>query len=189
MQTVIPRLWTVNEYHRLSELGLFHPEERLELIEGQIIQMAAKGTAHTSATRRTLKVLRRLLKNQAEVYSQDPVQLNDFSEPEPDIFVVVPDPQEYLDHHPTASEIYLIIEVADSSLQYDCETKAIAYSRSGILDYWVLDVNERQLRVFREPTQQGYRQKTVLNADQTIFLYYFPDIALSVYELLPLINL
>jgi len=82
------RFWTVQEYHQMPEAGIFHPEERVELIAGQIIRMSAKGTAHTAAVRRTAKILRNLLENQAEVYTQDPIQLDDFSEPEPDIAVV-----------------------------------------------------------------------------------------------------
>lgn len=109
------RSWTVKEYHQLSELGVFHPEERLELIAGQIIKIAAKGTAHTATTRRTARLLQSLFGEQATVYTQDPVQLNDFSDPEPDIMVVVPDPLDYVQHHPTPPDIYWLIEVADST--------------------------------------------------------------------------
>jgi Uma2 family endonuclease len=111
------RLWTIQEYHHIVEAGIFHPEERVELIAGQIIRMSAKGTAHTAAVRRTARVLRHLLENQAEVYTQDPIQLDDSSEPEPDIAVVRIDSLDYADHHPTPLEVYLIIEVADSSLR------------------------------------------------------------------------
>ncbi len=132
------RLWTAEEYHRMAEAGIFHPEERVELIAGQIIRMSAKGTAHTAAVRRTARILSNLLINQAEVHTQDPIQLDNFSEPEPDIAVVRIDPLDYTGNHPRSSDVYLIIEVADSSLKYDLETKAKAYAKSGIADYWVL---------------------------------------------------
>ncbi|MGB8691297.1 MAG: Uma2 family endonuclease [Microcoleus sp.] len=143
------RKWTVKEYHKLGEMGVFHPEERVELISGNIITISVKGTAHTSATRRTANLLRNLLGNQVDVYYKSPIALDDNSEPEPDIALVSIDPFDYATHHPTPSEVDLIIEVADSSLTFDREIKATAYARSGIADYWVLNVHERQLHVFR----------------------------------------
>jgi Uma2 family endonuclease len=179
------RLWTAEEYHRMAEAGIFHPEERVELIAGQIIRMSAKGTAHTAAVRRTAKILRNLLINQAEVYTQDPIQLDDFSEPEPDVAVVRIDPLDYADHHPTPSEVYLIIEVADSSLKYDRETKAKAYARSGLADYWVLDVINRKLHMFREPIQEGYQSEVILSEEASVSPLQFPTLEITLQEMLP----
>jgi Uma2 family endonuclease len=180
------RLWTVQEYHQMAEAGIFHPEERVELIAGQIIRMSAKGTAHTAAVRRTAKILRNLLANQAEVYTQDPIQLDNFSEPEPDIAVVRIDPLDYADHHPTPSEVYLIIEVADSSFKYVRQTKGKAYAKSGIADYWVLDVNERQLHVFREPTPEGYQSEVILSEEASLSPLQFPTFVIALQDMLPL---
>jgi len=170
----------------MAEAGIFHPEERVELIAGQIIRMSAKGTAHTAAFRRTAKILRNLLANQAEVYTQDPIQLDDFSEPEPDIAVVRIHPLDYADHHPTPSEVYLIIEVADSSFKYDRETKGKAYAKSGIADYWVLDVNERKLHVFREPTPEGYQSEVILSEEASLSPLQFPTFVIALQDMLPL---
>ncbi len=169
----------------MAEAGIFHPEERVELIAGQIIRMSAKGTAHTAAVRRTAKILRNLLINQAEVYTQDPIQLDDFSEPEPDVAVVRIDPLDYADHHPTPSEVYLIIEVADSSLKYDRETKAKAYARSGLADYWVLDVINRKLHMFREPIQEGYQSEVILSEEASVSPLQFPTLEITLQEMLP----
>ncbi|MEG4343180.1 Uma2 family endonuclease [Microcoleus sp. A003_D6] len=179
------RKWTVKEYQKLGEMGFFHPEERVELIEGNIIKMSAKGTAHTSATRRTATLLRHLLENQAAVYTQDPIALDDSSEPEPDIAVVRIDPFDYATHHPTPSEIYLIIEVADSSLAYDREIKAKIYARSGIADYWVLNVGDRQLHVFREPTENGYQSELILGETASISPLQFPAFNIAIQAMLP----
>jgi Uma2 family endonuclease len=179
------RLWTVEEYHKMAEVGIFDPEERVELLEGKIIWMIAKGTAHRSAVGRTDRLLQNRLKNLALICVQDPVKLNERSEPEPDIAVVKVDPLDYADHHPTPTEVYLIIEVADSSLKLDCETKAKAYSQAGIADYWVLDVVTRQLHVFREPTPQGYQSKVILAEDAAITPLAFPDLPIMVLEMLP----
>ena len=179
------RKWTVKEYHKLGEMGFFHPEERVELFSGNIIKMSAKGTAHTSATRRTASVLRDLLGNQAAIYTQDPIALDDNSEPEPDIAVVRIDPFDYATHHPTPSEVYLIIEVADSSLTFDREIKAKIYARSGIADYWVLNVGDRQLHVFREPTENGYQSEVILAETASISPIEFPAFNIAIQALLP----
>ncbi len=179
------RKWTVKEYHKLGEMGFFHPEERVELLSGNILKMSAKGTAHTSATRRTATVLRDLLGNQAAIYTQDPIALDDNSEPEPDIAVVRIDPFDCATHHPTPSEVYLIIEVADSSLTFDREIKAKAYARSGIADYWVLNVGDRQLHVFREPTENGYQSEVILGETASISPIEFPAFNIAIQAMLP----
>lgn len=179
------RLWTVADYHRMAETGILNEDERVELLEGKIIWMSAKGTAHSSAVGRTDYLLKNRLTNRAWVSIQNPIKLNERSEPEPDVAVVQIDPLDYADHHPTPSEVYLIIEVADSSLKFDCETKAKAYAQAGIADYWVLDVVERQLYVFREPNQEGYQSKVILGEDESISPLQFADLQIVVWEMLP----
>jgi len=179
------RLWTVADYHRMAETGILDEDERVELLEGKIIWMSAKGTAHRSAVGRTDYLLKNRLGNRAWVSIQDPIQLNQRSEPEPDVAVVQIDPLDYADHHPTPSEVYLIIEVADSSLKFDCETKAKAYAQAGIADYWVLDVVDRQLYVFREPNEEGYQSKVILGEDARISPLQFADLQIVVLEMLP----
>lgn len=186
LETTLPlRLWTVEEYHRMAEAGIFGVDERVELLEGKIIWMVAKGTAHRSAVGRTDYLLKNRLGNRAWVSIQDPIKLNERSEPEPDIAVVKVDALDYADHHPTPPEVYLIIEVADSSLKIDCETKAQVYSLAGIMDYWVLDVTKGELYVFREPTQEGYTSAVVLPGDATISPLAFPDLQIVILEMLP----
>ena len=163
--TTLPlRLWTVEEYHRMAAAGIFAVNQRVELLEGKIIWMIAKGTAHRSAVGRTDYLLKNRLANLAWVSIQDPIHLNEMSEPEPDIAVV---------------------KVADSSLKIDCDTKAKAYSQAGITDYWVLDVTSRQLHVFREPTHSEYESAVILAEDATISPLAFPDLQIVVLEMLP----
>ncbi|BAZ85136.1 Uma2 family endonuclease [Dolichospermum compactum] len=179
------RLWTVEEYHRMNEAGIFAPDERVELLEGRIIWMIAKGTAHRSAVGRIDRLLQDCLKNRALICVQDPVKLNDRSEPQLDISVVKIDPLDYADHHPTPSEVYLIIEVADSSLKLDYETKAQAYSLAGIQDYWVLDVVKRELHIFRKPTQTGYEIQVIIGEDATVSPLEFTDLQIRLSDMLP----
>ncbi|QZZ23167.1 Uma2 family endonuclease [Leptothermofonsia sichuanensis E412] len=182
------RLINVHEYHKMVEAGILDPEERVELIDGHIINMAAKGTAHASATTRTSRRLRQLLGEQVLIRLQEPIRLNDYSEPEPDIAVVQPEPFDYADHHPTVSEVYFVIEVADSTLKKDCGFKAKAYARSGILDYWVLDVVQRELHLFREPDQKGYQYRLILAETAMIAPLQFPTATTLVSDLLPKIK-
>jgi Uma2 family endonuclease len=179
------RKWTLKEYHKLGEIGIFHPEERVELIEGNIIKISPKGTVHASATRRTARLLHSLLEHQATVYNKSPIALDDNSEPEPDIAVVRIDPFDYATHHPTPSEVYLIIEVADSSLTFDREIKAKIYARSGIADYWVLNVGDRQLHLFREPTENGYQSEVIIGETASISPLQFPTVNIAIQEMLP----
>jgi Uma2 family endonuclease len=184
------RLLTVQEYHRMAEIGILDEDERVELLAGQIVKMAAKGTAHGAALKRTVELLQNLLWGLVLLSIQDPVRLNDFSEPEPDIALLVRDPLYYEDRHPTPSEVYLIIEVADTTLRTDLGIKATIYAQSGIADYWVLDVNNRQLHVFREPNQDGYQSIVVLGDDASISPLQFPDISFMIRDMLrPLVSI
>jgi Uma2 family endonuclease len=178
------RLISVQDYHRMAEAGIFCPDERIELIEGQIIPMAAKGTAHTAAVTRIHRLFRNRLGDKVLLRLQDPIALNDYSEPEPDVALVRPDPLDYEDHHPTVADVFLVIEVADSSLKFDCEVKAITYAKSGISDYWVLDVTARKLHVFRLPSADGYQSETILLEEVAVAPIAFPDCEIRVEEML-----
>ncbi|NJL88137.1 MAG: Uma2 family endonuclease [Leptolyngbyaceae cyanobacterium SM1_1_3] len=185
MIAIQPRRFTVSEYYRMSELGILQPTERTELIAGEIISMAAKGTAHTSAVLLTQDLFKEGLGRRVFVRSQDPIHLSETSEPEPDIVVAVRDPLAYSTHHPTPAEILLVIEVADSSLSYDLKTKAPLYAQASITDYWVLDVIARQLYVFRHPAAGQYQSQTILAAALEIAPLAFADFAIQVAQMLP----
>lgn len=168
----------------MVEFGILQPDERVELLEGQIIQMAAKGTTHSAAVSRIEKLLRNRLGDRVLLRFQDPVRLNDYSEPEPDVAIVQPDPSFYEDHHPTPSEVLWLIEVSDSTLKFDRETKARAYARSGILEYWVLDVLGRKLHIYRIPGVEGYQSETILAEDLTIAPLAFSDYEIAIKDML-----
>ena len=186
------RLLSVQDYHRMVEARVLAPDERVELISGQLYKMAAKGTAHSAAVTRIERVLKARLGDRVLLRFQDPIALDDYSEPEPDIAVVKVNPLDYEEHHPTPSEVYLLIEVADSTLKRDRELKAPAYAQSGIQDYWILDVNQRQLYVFRSPTVSpepcrratGYTNEFVLSDSDVISPLTFLDCQIAVVEML-----
>jgi len=178
--------WTVADYHRLSEIGLLDPTERTELIAGQITLMAAKGTPHVLALRLLSGVLNPLLAEQPVFVSlQDPIQLDDFSEPEPDLVIVQGTMLDYADHHPRPDQVYLVVVVADSTLKQDCEVKAKLYAQAGIADYWVLDLKNRQLHVFRDPRPTDYGRHLILTEPNQVSPLAFPDLSLSLSAILP----
>lgn len=168
----------------MAESGILQPDERIELLEGQIIQMAAKGTVHSASVSRIEQVLRHRLGDRVLLRFQDPIRLNDYSEPEPDVAVVRPSPNFYETHHPTPSEVFLLIEVSDTTLKFDRETKAPAYGRSGIAEYWVLDVNDRKLHVYRMPDATGYQSEAILAEALTVAPLAFPDCMITIQEML-----
>lgn len=179
------RLWTVEEYHHMVEVGIISPQERVELIEGEVISMAAKKPPHVVVTELAAEYLRQLCREVAYIRTQDPVFLNDHTEPEPDIAVVMPPLRRYLDHHPSQSEIFLIIEVADATLKFDTEKKAAAYASSKIADYWVVDVIERSIYIFREPVAGTYTNKSVFSENGTIRPLAFTEIEVAFREFFP----
>src|SRR5262245_4278257 len=138
-KTLVPppqtRRWTRVEYERLVELGVFHPGERLELIDGLLVVREPQGTRHASAIRRVIDALQAAVGDEWRVDSQLPVALDDDSEPEPDVSVVPRDPTAYRDAHP--SRPVLIVEVAEASYRIDRHYKAGLYARAGIADYWI----------------------------------------------------
>jgi Uma2 family endonuclease len=178
--------WTVQDYHRMSEFGILKANERTELIDGQIVLMAAKGTSHVLALRLLASVLEDLLADQSVfVSTQDPIQLDDFSEPEPDLAIVRGTALDYVDHHPRSQEIYLVLEVADSTLKQDCEIKAQLYAQAEITDYWVVDLPNRQLHIFQNPTPKGYTSHLILTEPNSISLPTFPNLSLTLTSILP----
>lgn len=179
------RLWTVEEYYRMAEVGILQPDEQVELIAGKIYQkMSPQGTPHAVTITLVRRVLDRGLGEKVLIRTQLPIRLNNYSEPEPDIAVVIPDELRYLDHHPYPEDILLLIEVADKTLKKDCQLKAKDYASAGIKDYWVLDVNNRHLCLFREPTQKGYSSQVILSEDKEVLPLEFSDLKLFVRDIL-----
>ena len=178
--------WTVQDYHRMSEMGILAPDERTELMNGQIVLKAAKSPAHVLALRLLAMALDTLLVNQPFfVRTQDPIRLDDWSEPDPDLVIARGTVLDYADRHPRSSDIELVVEVADSTLKHDCEIKDKLYVQAGIADYWVFDLKNRQLKVFRNPTPTGYTNHLILTEPNQIAPLSFPTLTLSLTAILP----
>lgn len=132
LSNVVTRRFTLDEYHHLIEIGFFHEDERVELIRGELVQMAAKGTPHTVCCSNLIRELAPLVAGKAELRCQDPITLPSGSEPEPDFAIARLAPDHYLSGHPTPEELFLVVEIADSSLDYDRDVKMPLYAEAGI---------------------------------------------------------
>ncbi len=170
----------------MSELGILDANQQTELIAGQITLMAAKGTPHVTTLRLLATALDVLLADQPVfVSTQDPIQLDDFSEPEPDLAIVKGTVLDYAERHPGSCDVYLVVEVADSTLKQDCEIKDKLYAQAGITEYWVLDTKNRQLHIFRCPTPTGYTSHLILSEPNQTSLLAFPNLTLSLTSIFP----
>ena len=147
---------TAQQYHRMAEAGILHEEDRVELIEGEIIDLTPIGSRHAACVDYLNQLLLPALIGEAIVRIQQPIVLGESSEPEPDIALVRHRGDFYGSAHPGAPDVLLIIEVADTSLRYDREVKIPLYARHAVAEVWLVDLEARALRVFRGPTAQGY---------------------------------
>ena len=136
----------VTEWQKMGEASIFSPESHLELINGEIIEMAPIGSHHASHLKRLINVFSGLIKKSAIIVAQDPLQLDDFSEPEPDFMLLRPSPDFYYTSHPQAGDVFLLIEIADSSIDYDQTKKLRLYALHNIPEYWLLNINDSCLQ-------------------------------------------
>ena len=154
------RSFTRDQFEKMIAAGIFHPEERLELIEGSIIKMTPQSSRHAAVVQLVERALAAAYGDQFSVRVQMPLGLGSDSEPEPDIAVVTGGPRDYLDAHPVTAA--LVVEVADTSLALDRDRKMRLYARKGIPEYWVLNLVGDVVEVYREATGESYRRHSVL---------------------------
>ena len=180
-----PHLWTREEYEKMVSAGVFHPEDRLELINGEILEMTPQSRTHATAVCLVDEVLSSVYVRGFTVRVQVPMALGESSEPEPDVAVVRGRPRDYLACHPTVA--VLVVEISDSSLRYDREHKQRLYAASGTPEFWILNLVDYRLEVYRDPDQEreAYQSCTVLTHDDTVSPLTRPDAAISVADLLP----
>jgi len=181
--------WKRLEYERLVDLGVFEGDP-IELIGGQLVVAEPKGSYHTSALGMAEYALRAVLPQGWIVRTQAPVSLDDESEPEPDLVVVPGRPADYRHGHPARPA--LAVEVADSSLAFDRQHKGSLYARGGLADYWIVNLVERVLEVYRDPAPDAsaiygwrYRSVTALRPPEVVVPLAFPSSPIAVADLLP----
>jgi Uma2 family endonuclease len=151
------RHWlSVDDYYRMAQIGIIAPDDRVELIEGEIIDMAPPGSPHASTVHRLVELFMLATGGRATVLVQNPVRLSNYSEPQPDVALLKRREDFYSEHHPRPSDVLLVVEVATSSLRFDRDTKAPLYARYSIPEMWLVDLQGRRLVRHRRPEQGGY---------------------------------
>lgn len=178
------RRFTVDEYHRMAAAGILHEDDHIELLDGEIIEMAPIGGRHIACLIALTESLILRLTGRALVSPQNPIRLSSGSEPEPDVALLRLRPDRYRDGPPTPADVYLVIEVADTSLRYDRQTKLPLYAAAGIAEVWVTDLAGERVLVYRSPREGRYRRTTVVRRGGTLAPEAFPDVVLRVDEVL-----
>jgi Uma2 family endonuclease len=175
---------TVTEYHRMAEAGIFTPDARVELIEGEVIDMPPIGSPHAGGTVDYLgDSLGRACGSRAIVSRQNPVFLDQHSQPQPDIALLRPRADFDRSSHPTPADVFLIVEVADSSLAYDTQIKLPLSARQGIPEVWVADVLNRRVLVHRTPTLTGHQDVQTLTDLSAVSLLLLPRVSIDLSDL------
>lgn len=156
----------VDEYYRMAEVGLLAPDARVELIDGEIIDMAPIGSRHAAVVDGLAQTLAVKLTGRVTVGTQRPIRLSNQSEPQPDVVLLKYRTDHYREAHPTAGEVLLVVEVSDSTWRYDREIKLPLYARHGIPEVWIIELGKRQVHCFKEPKNGAYAAQTVLTLAQ-----------------------
>ncbi len=179
---------TVHDYHRMGEAGIFHEDDRVELIDGEIIDMAPIGSDHAGFINRLTRRFVMRLGDRAVLGVQNPVRLGDYSEPQPDFSVLKPRADDYISSIPVAADVLLLIEVANSSLGYDRKIKLPLYARHGIPEVWILNVPQRLIEAHRAPGPDGYATVSIHGTDSAPAPVMLPDLPFelrTILEVLP----
>ena len=168
----------------MAEAGVLKPQARVELLDGQIIDMSPIGPLHAGVVNRLSRMFTLTAKGRWIVSAQAPVHLDDHSEPEPDVTLLKPMPDDYTRRHPKPDDVLLLVEVSDATLDLDRNHKLPAYGRAGISEVWIVNLVDKAIEIHREPHFAGYGSKTILHAGEQAKPQAFPDVVIDVGELL-----
>ena len=182
LEVATTRRFTRAEYYRIAEVGILGEDDRVELIEGEIVQMSASGRLHRAFVGNLNSLLGARLAGRAFVWMQNPIVLTEDTEPQPDIAVLRRRAPSYREREAYAEDVLLLIEVADTSLAYDRTTKLRLYAKAGIAEYWIVDCTTESVEVYRDPGSDGYRDVSRAAGAATLTLQAFPDVALTLAE-------
>jgi Uma2 family endonuclease len=163
----------------MIQAGIFAEDDRLELIDGEILTMSPIGSRHAACVRRVQRLLSQLVGDRAFVDVQNPILLDDRSEPQPDVMLLRDRPDLYAEEHPRPPDVFLVVEVAETSVAYDRQIKVPAYARSGIVEVWVVDLPAMAITIHRDPSPDGYREVMIRQGDDPIAPTAFPDMRIA----------
>jgi len=181
---LVRRRFTVDEYYRMAEAGIFSEDDRVELIEGEIVEMVPIGSRHAGYVGKLTRVFSSRVGEAAFVWVQNPVRLSAYSEPQPDLALLRPRADFYTSAHPGPEDVLLLIEVAESSLEYDRVIKASLYARARVREFWLVDPRAGAVEVYRTPTPEGYGEVQTVRRGSTLTIGALPEVSLPADEIL-----
>jgi len=181
---VTKKLFTVDDYYRMAEVGILKPEDRVELLDGEIVEMSPIGIRHAGCVNRVNDLFTFLFRGRAIVTVQNPARLNRYNEPQPDFVLAKARSDYYASAHPTSEDIYLMIEVADSSLRKDRDIKVPIYARLRVPEVWIVDLQRDRMLIYRHPVDETYKTTLTLHRGETLSVAAFPETTLKVEDLL-----
>lgn len=183
MSATLTHRFTVNEYYKMADTGILKPGTSVELIAGEVVDRELSGPFHSSSGSFLNAIFNQLAAGRWVVWNQYPLHLDDFSEPEPDLMLVKPPLARYKKAHPQPEDVFLLVEISDSSLVRDQQTKLPLYARAGVEEVWILNIPQRQLEVCRRPNFLGYESRQIFR-DGFVAPAAFPDATVNLTELL-----
>jgi Uma2 family endonuclease len=184
MKTATHHRFTVEEYYRMAETGILQPDVRVELLDGEIHDMSPIGPLHGGVLNRLIRLFASLARGRWLVSAQNPARLDNYSEPQPDLMLLKPAPDDYTSHHPFPDDVLLLIEIADSSLLHDRKRKVPAYARASIPEVWIVNLTNRSIEVYTDPQFTNYGSIAILGSGDKAVPQAFSDVSVDVSELL-----
>ena len=178
------RLFNVDDYYRMADVGILGPEDRVELIDGEIIQMSPIGTRHAGCVTWVNRAFTLAFRGRAVVSVQNPLRLNKYTEPEPDVVLLKYRDDDYRDKRMTSEDTLLVVEVAKTTLRYDRDIKVPRYAAAGVPEVWIQDLKGDRLLVYRDPDPKGFQTSLILKRGESVFAQAFPEVAFTIDELL-----
>ena len=179
-----PRRWTRDEYHRMAEAGILGEDDRVELLDGEIVEMTPIGRLHSGCVGWLTCALSEKLSRRAVVWVQNPVQLGEHSEPQPDVALLRPRPDFYRRGHPGPEDVLLVVEVADTTARFDRAVKLPLYARAGMPEVWLVDLSRRHVERHSDPAAGLYRKVERIGAGGNLALPGLADVTLAVDDIL-----
>jgi Uma2 family endonuclease len=178
------RKFTVDEYYQMARVGILREDDRVELIEGEIVVKSPISSSHAACVDRLTKLLSDRIGDRAILRVQNPIRLSERSEPEPDLALLKPRQDFYRHGHPSPEDVLLVVEVAETSLPYDREVKIPLYSRHGVREVWLVDLQSDQIEICHQPSAQGYQSVRRVSRGERLAPEAFPDLEPAVDEVL-----
>lgn len=177
---ILRKKFTVGQYHQMIESGILTDRDHVELIQGEIIEMSPVGRHHAACVDRLNELLVLKLFRKALIRVQSPILLSDNSEPQPDISILQRREDFYNAGHPTPADIFALVEVSDSTIEFDRDVKVPMYAQEQISEVWLLNLNNTQIERYRQPIANTYQQQQIFNLGETLSFQGFPDIPIEV---------